>query len=111
MKPIHKDELYQHLSDFFKSKGIEMKEGSYTKVVQKSCALLAETINRSQKGLERAKAEIDKKLDQMRQVIHEKTAPKAAAKGQNAVPKGSRKRSPARRKRKSEVRSPKSKVR
>ena len=79
MKRIKKDELYENLGHFLKSKGIEMKEGSYATAVQKSCSFLADTINLSQKGLERAKAGIDKKLDQVRQVIHEKTAPKSAA--------------------------------
>src|SRR5260370_21856658 len=76
MKPINKDELYEHLSGFLKAKGIEMKEGSYTQRLQKGCNLLADAVNLGQKGLQKAKSEIDRKLDQMRQVIHEKTAPK-----------------------------------
>ena len=116
MKPIHKDELYQHVSEFLKGRGIELKEGSYTKIVQKSCTLLADTINLSQKGLERAKAGIDKKLDQVRQVIHEKTAPKpaanASAKGQRVAAQAARRRSSAAgKKRKSKVQSLKSKAR
>ena len=76
MKPIQKDELYEHLGQFLKDKGIELKEGSYTKGIHAGCSLLADAINLSQAGLERAKAGLDKKLDQVRQVIHEKTAPK-----------------------------------
>ncbi len=79
MKPVKKDELYQNLSGFLKAKGIELKEGSYAHGIQKSCALLADAINLGQEGFERAKVGIDRKLDQMRQVIHEKTAPKPAA--------------------------------
>jgi hypothetical protein len=75
MKTLDKDELYQNLQGFLKTKGIELKEGSYAQGIQKSCTLLAEAINASQKGLSKAKVGIDKKLDQMRQVIHEKTAP------------------------------------
>jgi hypothetical protein len=78
MKPIQKDELYDHLAQFLKAKGIEMKDGSYPKAVQKGCSILADAINLSQKGLEEAKARIDRNLDRMRQVIHEKTAPKKA---------------------------------
>jgi hypothetical protein len=78
MKPLEKDELYQHLSGFLKSRGVELKEGSYARTIQKSCALLGEAINLGHKGFDRAKVEIDKKLDQMRQVIHEKTAPRAS---------------------------------
>jgi hypothetical protein len=75
MKTLSKDELYQNLQGFLKAKGVELSEGSYARKIQKSCNLLSEAINTSQKGLARAKVEIDKKLDQVRQVIHEKTAP------------------------------------
>ncbi len=80
MKPIRKDELYEHLSQFLKDKGIEMKDGSYPAAIQKGCSFLADAINLSQKGITRAKVEIDKNLEKMRQVIHEKTAPKPAPK-------------------------------
>ena len=78
MKPIQKDELYEHVSQFLKAKGIEMQEGSYPKGIQKGCSILADAINLSQKGISQAKDQIDKNLDRMRQVIHEKTAPKTA---------------------------------
>jgi len=98
MKPIEKDELYAHLSQFLKDKGVEMKDGSYPKAVQKGCSILADAINLSQKGITQAKVQIDKNLDRMRQVIHEKTAPKPAAKpaaspkpkAQGAKPKAQR---------------------
>ena len=80
MKPIQKDELYDHLSQFLKAKGIEMKDGSYPKAIEKGCSFLADAINLSQKGIAKAKVQIDKNLDRMRQVIHEKTAPKPATK-------------------------------
>jgi hypothetical protein len=80
MKPIQKDELYAHISQFLKAKGIEMKDGSYPRGIQAGCSLLADAINLSQKGIKRAKVEIDKNVERMRQVIHEKTAPKPAAK-------------------------------
>jgi hypothetical protein len=75
MKPINKDELYEHLSQFLRTRGVELKPGSYSQGIQKGCGLLTDTINISQQGLKRAKVELDKKLDQMRKVIHEKTAP------------------------------------
>ena len=76
MKPIQKQELYDHVSEFLKTKGIELKEGTYPRGIQASCSLLADVINMSQKGLTRAKTEIDKSVERVRQVIHEKTAPK-----------------------------------
>ncbi len=79
MKPIQKDELYAHLSEFLKAKGVEMKDGSYPRGIQAGCSLLADAINLSQKGIKQAQAEINKNLDRMRQAIHEKTAPKSAA--------------------------------
>ncbi len=79
MKEIAKDELFQHVSGFLKTKGIEFKDGSYAQAIQKSCSFLTDAINLGQKGLSRAKDELDTKLDCMRQVIHEKTAPKTTA--------------------------------
>jgi hypothetical protein len=79
MKPIEKDEIYEHLCGFLKAKGVELKDGSYSQTIQKSCSILADAINLSQRGIEKAKTEIDQKLDRMRQVIHEKTAPRKSA--------------------------------
>jgi hypothetical protein len=76
MNPIRKDELYENVSQFLKTKGIDLKEGSYTKSIHAGCSLLADAINLSQTGIERAKTGLEKRLDQVRQVIHEKTAPK-----------------------------------
>src|SRR5262245_47789014 len=76
MKPIEQHELYENLRGFLKNKGIELQEGSYARGIQKSCSLLTDAINLGQQGFERAKVGIDKKLDQMREVIHEKTAPR-----------------------------------
>jgi len=126
MKRIEKDELYENLSQFLKTKGIEFKEGGYTKGIHAGCSFLAEAINLSQRGLERARQQfdkgldqIDKGLDQMRQVIHEKTAPKPpphpgaarsqAAKAGNPRTKAARRR-PSKRKRKPSVRRGKRKT-
>ena len=86
MKPIEQNEIYEHFTQFLKNRGIELKQGSYSKGIQKSCSLLADAINLSQKGIEKAKTGIDQKLDQMRQVIHEKTAPKTAASASAPAP-------------------------
>lgn len=80
MKPIQRDEIYAHLSQFLKAKGIEMKDGSYPRGIQAGCSLLADAIILSQKGINRAEVEINKNVERVRQVIHEKTAPKPAAK-------------------------------
>jgi hypothetical protein len=76
MKPIHKDELYDNLAEFLKGKGVQLTEGRYSTGIQAGCSMLADAINLSQAGLERAKTEIERKMDQVRQVIHEKTAPR-----------------------------------
>ena len=75
MKQIQKGELYEHLSGFLKNKGIELTSGSYSQTIQKTCGLLTDTINLSQQGIERARQGLDEKVDRVRQVIHEKTAP------------------------------------
>jgi len=76
MNKIQQDELFGHVSQFLKAKGIELQEGSYTRTIQKGCQVLADTINLSQQAMTRAKSGLEKKLDQARQVIHEKTAPR-----------------------------------
>jgi|ERR1035441_2020467 hypothetical protein len=94
MRPIQKDELYEHMSQFLKAKGIEMKDGTYPRSVKAGCSLLADAINLSQKSITLAKAEIDRNLERMRQVIHESTAPKPAAKAGGKA-KAARKPKPA----------------
>jgi len=76
MNKIDKDELYQHLSQFLKTKGIEFHEGTYTERIRQGCSILTDTINLTNQAVNRAKTEVDKTLSQMRQTIHEKTAPK-----------------------------------
>lgn len=76
MQTIKKDELYRNLGDFLKSKGIELNEGSYTTRIQQGCNLLADVINATQKTVKQTKAQVDQALDQLRQTIHQRTAPK-----------------------------------
>ena len=76
MKTVNKNELFQNLSGFLKSKGIELKDGSYTHRVQQGCSLLADTVNATQRTVRSAKSKADKALEQLRQSIHEATAPK-----------------------------------
>jgi hypothetical protein len=76
MKPIEQNEIYENLNQFLKGRGVEMKDGSYSQTIQKGCSLLTDAVNLTQQGMGKAKSEIDKRLEQLRQVIHEKTAPK-----------------------------------
>src|SRR3954453_3702495 len=48
MKTIAKDELYENLSQFLKGKGVDLKEGQYTKGIHAGCSMLADAINLSQ---------------------------------------------------------------
>ncbi len=75
MQTIKKDELFRNLGDFLKSKGIELNEGSYTTRIQNGCNLLADAINATQKTVSKTKVKVDHALDQLRQTIHESTAP------------------------------------
>ena len=77
MKQIAQNEIFKNLSGFLKSRGIELTDGSYSHGIKQSCSLLTNAINVGQESLEKAKAELDRTCDYMRQVIHEKTAPKA----------------------------------
>jgi hypothetical protein len=78
MKTLKRNELYENLSQFLSDKGIEFKDGSYTQGIHRACSLLTEAINGAQKTVQRAKTQVDEKVDQVRRVIHKSTAPKAA---------------------------------
>ena len=75
MKTIKKDELFQSLGGFLKSKGIELNDGSYTTRIQQGCNLLSDAINATQKTVSKTKVKVDHALEQLRQTIHESTAP------------------------------------
>ena len=79
MKKIKKEELFGNLNDFLKSKGIELQQGSYTEHLRQGCDLLADSVNMSQDAMHQAKEAVDKGFDQLRWVIHEKTAPRPAS--------------------------------
>ena len=58
------------------ARGIELTDGDYARCVREGCGLLSDAINLSQRGLDKARRTAAAKLDQLRQVLHEKTAPK-----------------------------------
>lgn len=97
MKTIGPNELFENLGEFLKTRGVEFTEGPYSRRIQQGCALLTDAINCTQTGLQKARTEFDRKLDEMRQAIHEKTAPAAskpsrragATKSERARPVGS----------------------
>ena len=97
MQRIEKDELFNHLRGFLKAKGINLEGGAYADGIQHGCSLLTEAINATQQTVTRAKIEVDAKLDQLRQSIHEATAPKppvrpkarARRRGRTSSPSGS----------------------
>ncbi|HEX4265185.1 MAG TPA: hypothetical protein VH597_12670 [Verrucomicrobiae bacterium] len=76
MNDINKEEVFSNLKSFLKSKGIEIQDGSYAAGIRKGCEILTDTVNLSQRALVRAKGAMDKGLDQVRQTVHERTAPK-----------------------------------
>ena len=79
MNQINKEEMFGNLKSFLKSKGIEVQKGDYAQRIRQGCELLTDSVNVSQRTLKRAKSAMDKRLDQLRQTIHEQTAPKSPA--------------------------------
>ena len=75
MKRIDKDELYKSMRGFLASKGVALEEGSFTQRIRQGCNLLTDAINATQDTVASAKTETDKKLEQLRQSVHEATAP------------------------------------
>lgn len=86
MKTIEKDELYQTISRFMKSKGLELTDGPYAGHIRRGCDLLSDAINTAQRAVVRAREEVDKKLLQLRQCIHDATAPAAPPPPTDAAP-------------------------
>ena len=74
MKTIAKDELFSHLGDFLKLKGIVLSEGVYSKRIQQGCNLLSDAINATQKTVTKARTEVDKKLAKLRASVHKATS-------------------------------------
>ena len=79
MNQINKEEMFGNLKSFLKSKGIEVQKGDYAQRIRQGCELLTDSINVSQRTLKRAKSAMDQGLDQLRQTIHEQTAPQSTA--------------------------------
>lgn len=79
MSRIKHNELFQHVSGFLKTRGIELSAGAYAERIRAGCAILTDAVNMTQAAVEKAKTGVDARLDQVRQAIHEKTAPKPAA--------------------------------
>lgn len=75
MKTIAKNELFDHLNEFLQSRGIELKDGSYANRIRKGCDLLAEAINTTQQTFEKARSQVDSKLQKFRASLHRATAP------------------------------------
>ena len=86
MKKIRENELYENMNRFLKAKGIELTAGSYARVVQRGCSLLTDAINLGQRGIRTVGTEVNEKVEQMRQCIHEATAPKGQAAAPTAKP-------------------------
>lgn len=79
MSKIGKEDLFRNLKGYLRTKGIELQDGAYTERIRQGCDLLTDAVNVSQQALKNARVAVDQKLERMRQVIHEKTAPKAPA--------------------------------
>ncbi len=86
---INKDELFTHVREFLKTRGIELQAGSYSRTIQKGCQVLADTINLSQQAVDRARTEVEKTLEKVRHSIHEKTSPRRSAGAKGTGPKSS----------------------
>jgi len=95
MNKIDKHEMFQNLRSFLKSKGVTLDEGTYSKRVEQACHVLTGAVNAGQSAVERAKVEVNKTVDNLRQSIHEATAPKRGrAKASSAKKKTARSNAP-----------------
>lgn len=90
MKKLGKDDLYQHIDQFLKDKGIDIQDAKpFGRSLQKGCQALTDMINGAQAAAEKARNRMDSGIDKMREIIHKKTAPR---KKSEAAPKSAPKR-------------------
>lgn len=91
MKKLGKDDLYRHIDQFLKEKGIEIRDAApLGRNLQKGCQVFTDAINNAQAALEKARNRMDGGIDKMRDIVHKKTAPRKKAK--KATPKSTPKR-------------------
>lgn len=88
MKKIDKNELYQTLRDFLKSKGISLDDGAYTQRIQQGVNLVADAVNTTQNAVGRAKVKVEKTVDRLRQSVHQATAPRPPRKARASARSG-----------------------
>lgn len=92
MKKLGKDDLYQHIDQFLKEKGIDIQDAKpFGRSLQKGCQALTETINNAQTALEKARNRMDSGIDKMRDIIHKKTAPRKKANASKSTQKRKKK--------------------
>ena len=79
MKKLKKDDIFKHLDQFLKDRGIEViDEGPLGNRLKTGCRILTEAIVQTQSRLDKARDGMDEGLDKMRAIIHEKTAPRGS---------------------------------
>ena len=104
MKKLKQNDLFKHIDQFLKDKGIEIREAApLGSRIKTGCQILTDTINNAQSTLGKAKDHMDDHLDTMRSIIHEKTAPRKASK---AAPKKKGKKAATKAKKKAKAKEP-----
>ncbi len=92
MKKLGKDDLYQHIDQFLKEKGIEIRDAApLGRNLQKGCQVFTDAINNAQAALEKARNRMDSGINKMRDIVHKKTAPRKKAKAPKSAPKPKKK--------------------
>lgn len=92
MKKLGKDDLYQHIDQFLKDKGIDIQDAKpFGRSLQKGCQALTDTINGAQAAMEKARNRMDSGIDKMREIIHKKTAPRKKSEAPKSAPKRKKK--------------------
>lgn len=75
MKTLKKNELLGHVTNFLKTKGIVLEDGSASTKLKTGCETITGIINQGNRSLKNVQKEVTAGVDKVRQVIHEKTAP------------------------------------
>jgi len=83
MKTINQDELFQNVKQFLQGRGVDLKEGSYTRRLQQCCGLLTDVVNTTNRTVSRACAEVDRKLKEVRETIRRRPGGRGSKPGED----------------------------
>lgn len=77
MKTLKKGELFRSVKKHLEANGVILEKGEASDKLRAGCALLTAVATKGQSSFQTAKNAVTEQIDNLRQTIHDKTAPTA----------------------------------